>query len=37
MTPRYVRYLEEDVKESHEKASPVAKLEQLGKRAKRRL
>jgi len=37
MTRRYVRYLEEDVKEIHEKASPVAKLQQLGRRASRRL
>ncbi|GFN22179.1 tyrosine-type recombinase/integrase [Thermanaeromonas sp. C210] len=37
MTRRYVRYLQEDVKEIHEKATPVAKLQQLGKRAKRRL
>ncbi|MGB9661291.1 MAG: tyrosine-type recombinase/integrase [Moorellaceae bacterium] len=37
MTRRYVRYLQEDVKEIHEKATPVAKLQQLGKRANRRL
>jgi len=37
MTRRYVRYLQEDVREVHEKATPVAKLQQLGKRARRRL
>jgi hypothetical protein len=37
MTRRYVRYLEEDVKKIYEKASPVAKLQQMGKRAKHKL
>lgn len=35
MTRRYVRYLQEDIREAHEKASPVTRLAQLGKRAPR--
>lgn len=37
MTRRYIRYVQDDIREDHEKASPVAKLQQLGKRASRRL
>lgn len=37
MTRRYVRYLQDDIREAHEKASPVQKLAQLGKRANRKL
>jgi len=37
MTRRYVRYLQEDVKHIHEKASPVAKLQQIGRRASRKV
>lgn len=37
MTRRYIRYVQDDIREAHKKASPVAKLQQLGKRAKRRL
>lgn len=37
MTKRYVKLSQEDVKQAHEKASPVQKLAQLGKRANRRL
>lgn len=37
MTRRYVRYLQDDIREAHEKASPVAKLASIGKRASRTL
>ncbi|KXG73767.1 Tyrosine recombinase XerC [Fervidicola ferrireducens] len=37
MTRRYVRLSQDDIKEVHEKASPVQKLQQMGKRAPRRL
>lgn len=37
MTRRYIRYVQDDNREAHEKASPVAKLQQLGKRANRKL
>lgn len=37
MTRRYVRLTQQDVREAHEKASPVAKLAQLGRRANRKL
>ncbi|ACX52298.1 integrase family protein [Ammonifex degensii KC4] len=37
MTRRYVRYLQEDVRQIHEKASPVVKLQQMGRRAPRKL
>lgn len=37
MTRRYVRLAQQDIKEVHEKASPVTRLAQLGKRAGRRL
>ncbi|MDN5331422.1 MAG: integrase/recombinase XerD [Tepidanaerobacteraceae bacterium] len=37
MTRRYVRLSQDDIKEVHEKASPVQKLQQLGKRAPRKL
>jgi len=37
MTRRYIRYLQDDIREAHEKASPVAKLQQLGRRASRKL
>lgn len=37
MTRRYVRLTQQDVKEAHEKASPVAKLASMGKRASRGL
>jgi len=36
MTRRYVRYLQDDVKHIHEKASPVQKLLQIGKRASKK-
>jgi site-specific recombinase XerD len=35
MTRRYVRLSQDDLREVHEKASPVQKLQQLGKRAPR--
>lgn len=35
MTKRYIRLLQDDLKEAHEKASPVQKLQQMGKRAPR--
>ncbi|MGB9660859.1 MAG: tyrosine-type recombinase/integrase [Moorellaceae bacterium] len=37
MTRRYVRYLQDDIREAHEKASPVQKLAQLGRRASRKV
>lgn len=37
MTRRYIRLSQDDIKEAHEKASPVQKLQQIGKRAPRRL
>ncbi|MGB9792226.1 MAG: tyrosine-type recombinase/integrase [Thermacetogeniaceae bacterium] len=37
MTRRYVRYLQEDVREIHEKASPVQKLLSMGKKAPRKV
>lgn len=37
MTRRYVRYLQDDIREAHEKASPVTKLAQLGRRASRKV
>lgn len=37
MTRRYVRYLQDDIREAHEKASPVQKLQQLGRRASRKV
>ena len=37
MTKRYIRYLHDDIKKAHEKASPVNKLAQMGKRASRRI
>lgn len=37
MTKRYVKLSQEDVKQVHEKASPVTRLAQLGKRANRKL
>lgn len=37
MTRRYVRLSQDDIKEVHEKASPVQKLQQMGKRAPRKL
>lgn len=37
MTRRYVRYLQDDIREIHEKASPVTKLAQLGRRASRKV
>ncbi|MCG0278490.1 MAG: tyrosine-type recombinase/integrase [Thermanaeromonas sp.] len=37
MTRRYIRYVQDDIREAHEKASHVAKLQQLGKRANRKL
>ncbi|MGI9953548.1 tyrosine-type recombinase/integrase [Moorellaceae bacterium AZ2] len=37
MTRRYIRYVQDDIREAHEKATPVVKLQQLGKRASRKL
>lgn len=37
MTRRYVRLSQDDIREVHEKASPVQKLQQMGKRAPRKL
>ncbi|MFO7153243.1 MAG: tyrosine-type recombinase/integrase [Bacillota bacterium] len=37
MTRRYVRLSQDDIREVHEKASPVQKLQQMGKRAPRRV
>lgn len=37
MIRRYIRLMQADVREVHEKASPVAKLAEMGRRAKRRL
>lgn len=37
MTKRYIKLAQEDVRESHEKTSPVGKLASMGKRAKHKL
>jgi len=37
MTKRYIRFTQDDLKEIHEKASPIQKLQQMGKRAPRKI
>lgn len=37
MTRRYVRYLQDDIRQVHEKASPVQKLQSIGRRASRKI